>query len=503
MFAVADGNQSPALSVSLSSSGERRFRCPFCPEHYSRNEKLIQHIESRHPEQCEFHCVLCQVRFVNGKRSNSHSATCVGAGVALSRPTVAQPPMTTLFQGPPPPLPIVSIHAPSAPVVSSPPHPPAIIASQDGGNPLDSLPEVDGFLDSVDRSKAIVTNVRFLLTSAGTVLGRPAASLSDAIREEVVNGVLGFMIDEGRKSERIYQITLLMRRIMEYLAELQSRTTHTFRSPKEFPAWKKVDQVNKLSNKKRKYDQRDRMAGLNESLTSKLMTEQELGKLVSGTMAVMSELEQRHLASTTALSNAEQRWYTDCLITAMLVLGLAPRQQVLRALTTCPNGAPFQPTLIPPGVGPNQSETQYEIRMSAHQSKTGQPVMLALPAELTPHLDWYRQTILPRGVGGAAYSGEVFLQRGGDARQDFSTATRAVTHVMIGRAVTAHAFRGSIATVFSDAPEAERRQLARTMNHDFDTHDRHYTHHKRIKTQDPFQQYLLKKAGEAAGVAPH
>jgi hypothetical protein len=352
---------------------------------------------------------------------------------------------------------------------------------------VDSLPEVDGFLDSVYRSKVIITNVRYLLNSAGTILGRPPASLSDAISEQVVDGLVSFMTAQGRKAERIYQLTLLMRRIMEYLAEQQSLSTHQYRSPKEFPAWKKVDQINKISNKKRKYDQRDRMAGLNDSMTSKLMSDDEVIKLKDGTVVVMLELEERHAtagrsgAPTRPLSTEERKWYVSCFITALLLMGFAPRQQALRELTMS--------TLVPPGTGLNTNPNRYQLRMSAHQFKDGHPVLVNLPEELTVHIDWYKQNILPAG-----HTGHMFLQRGNEGRQDFSTATEAVTRVMLGREITAHAFRGTVATAFGGAPEEMRRDLARTMNHSYDTHERYYTQQKRLKSQDALQQYLFNRA---------
>ena len=68
-----------------------------------------------------------------------------------------------------------------------------------------------------------------------------------------------------------------------------------------------MDQANKLADKKRKNDQRDNMAGVNSTLTSKLMTERDVTTPHNGTLAAMSQLEQRHLA--THLSNTEQRRY--------------------------------------------------------------------------------------------------------------------------------------------------------------------------------------------------
>ena len=65
----------------------------------------------------------------------------------------------------------------------------------------------------------------------------------------------------------------------------------------------------------------------------------------------------------------------------------------------------------------------------------GHPVLLRVPDILTGKFDFYLGTILPAG-----HTGHVFMQREGKPRQDFSSATRATTKQLIGRAVNAHQF---------------------------------------------------------------
>ena len=198
----------------------------------------------------------------------------------------------------------------------------------------------------------------------------------------------------------------------------------------------------------------------------------------------MEKLEERHLDNG-SLTNAEKGWYINCLVTLMLCLGFAMRSQVLERLTPS--------TLLPPSTGANEYPTQYQVRMSAHISKDGKAVLIVLPAELTGHISWYLRTLVPAG-----YTKSIFLQRGEQPRTNFTftKGTKLVTKAMIGKAVTCHSFRHSTATVFSEFPEAERRDLARNMNHNFDTHNSTYTHRKRLKTQPRFQGYLLRKADE-------
>jgi hypothetical protein len=458
--AASRGDRSPTLSEMSSSSSVvslpaptsevQRHRCDHCPQHYTRKDKLIQHVEKDHGDSCPHHCLLCRAAFVNHKRLTNHALTCNGA----------------------PPLPVQSPVAAQPTIVPSP----SSLQVACVGDPLDSLPGVDGFLESQNRSKQTTTKVRYLLTSASTILGQPPAALSDIIREEVVNSIFSFLQESGRKAECLYQYALVLRKVMDHLAERQTIVTRQVHLAKEFPAWRMVNQLCRLTNKKRKCDLRDRTAGINQSMTPKIMTEDELVKLKDGCFAVMREYEARSL--TTPLSRSEVNWYTACLICALLLMGMAPRQQVLQVLTPS--------RLLPPKTGPNVSETMYEIRVSAHDSKDGRPVLVFLHEDLTPHLDWYIRTVLPPG-----HQGQLFRQRGDAARADFTPVTKAVTKVIIGREITCHAFRHSIATAFGGAPDDIRRNAARTMNHSFDVHENVYTQrNKRMRDQSELQQFM-------------
>jgi hypothetical protein len=113
----------------------------------------------------------------------------------------------------------------------------------------------------------------------------------------------------------------------------------------------------------------------------------------------------------------------------------------------------------------------YQIKISASESKTGWPVVLSIPAELTGHLTWYLGHVLPGG-----YRGPIFLQRGGDPRQDFSAVARAITQQLIGRPMSAHTFRASITSIFygrGDVSDEQLRHLAATMNHSVDVQRSH------------------------------
>ena len=366
MFAA--GSLSPSLSVtSFSSSSsvvalpgppahpEGRVICQHCLGHYKKKDTLYNHLESHHANLCQWQCLLCHKGLASEKRYRAHAATCNGSGAP--RPEVTSPQLPVqqpLAQVP------TAVPPPSLQVVTAGP------VSAHLGLPLDSLPGVDGFLESQNRTPAIITKVRYLLTTASTFLGRPTAGLSDVVQDVVVSGLFSYLQEAGRKAESLYQYSLVMKKIMEYLAERQTIATRQPHLAKEFPTWRKVEQINKLINKKRKCDVRDRAAGINQSRTPNIMTDDELIRVREGTFAVMRVYEHRYL--TMPLSKDEINWYTSCLVTAMLLLGRAPRQQVLQVLTPS--------RLLPPRTGLNESDTQYEVRVSAHDSKDGNPVLV-------------------------------------------------------------------------------------------------------------------------------
>ena len=90
----------------------------------------------------------------------------------------------------------------------------------------------------------------------------------------------------------------------------------------------------------------------------------------------------------------------------------------------------------------------------------------------------------------------MFLQRSGEPRQNFSSATRAVTKQLIGRAVNAHQFRHCITTLFHgrrDTSDLMMRQLAETMNHDRETQMQFYVHQQRLEAQEQMQRMLMEQ----------
>ena len=204
------------------------------------------------------------------------------------------------------------------------------------------------------------------------------------------------------------------------------------------------------------------------------LTKQEMSTIAAG---CLGQLEAFHMAFEEAPSEAILRSmaqeYTAFLVTAILSLALAPRSQVLRELQV---GRTLK----------KHSDGRYWAEMPAEMNKNRKPTMLTIPVELSPHLDFYLQHVRSAMLREAAASGishsklshaYVFFKKTGEApRPDFSGFTRSVTARLIGREVTAHAFRAGVITTYYEegATQGQMDTLANLMAHDPSTARNYY-----------------------------
>ena len=327
-------------------------------------------------------------------------------------------------------------------------------------------------------------NLRFLLNTVNALVPRadanqPPVSLSSLVGVDSVKAVMSHLEQRGVGPARIYALSLLLKKVCVYLCSKQSSTSMLYISPQTLPSWQLIDSFCNHSSRKRKLRQRDRLV-LHTSQTT--MTSEELTVVVRGCLAVLDEVMKKTTVDDAdgafGMLKGDARRFTECFITVLFALLLAPRQQVLREMT--------MDSITQSGDGGN-----YVIRMSAEKTKVGHPVLLRVPDVLTGAVGFYFQHILPQG-----HTGHVFLQRGGEPRQDFSSATRAVTKQLIGRAVNAHQFRHCIATLFhgrKDASDMMMRQLGDTMNTSEKTLSQFYVHQHRLEAQERFQGMLMEQ----------
>jgi hypothetical protein len=458
----------PGSSVASEPScvpgqpNERSFACSLCSATYTTKFSVNRHMREKHPQApgLEQHlCVFCSRSFNSQPTYQAHVQACRGGPAATESPSNVTLLDDSTTQG----------------ITSD------FIAWLGEGALTPTEVVLKGTrLVSEQQLKPVKSSLRWLLNVAVLVVPASAINgLSVVVQEAVVRAVLAQLEQQRRGPERIYQLCLLLKKIIVFLCSRQSRQSGVYVPADRWPTWMLLDNLCHQAGKKRKQAQRDRLV-LNPPAS--LMSEPELHTVIAGCLAVLAHLEgEASEYDPPRMSNADVKRYCDYLITALLASTLAPRQQTFRALTT--------DTLIPPG-HPTNSSNEYIIRISAEFSKTGMPVLLSVPAQLTAHMTWYLTHLLPAG-----HTGPVFLQRGGDPRQDFSSATRAVTLQLIGRAVSAHAFRASIVTMYHSRPdtsEAMMRTLANAMGHSSEVQRSHYAYQNRLQHQAPLQSWLMR-----------
>ena len=326
-------------------------------------------------------------------------------------------------------------------------------------------------------------NLRFLLNVVGSsgFPSQPVAdhvSISTLVEVDSIKAIMTQLEQRRVGPARIYALSLLLKKVCVYLCSRQSSASMLYISPQTLPSWQLIDSYCNQSSRKRKLRQRDRLVLHTSQAT---MTAEELTTVVRGCLSVLEAvMRKKEETGTIGLLKSDAKRFTEYFITVCFALLLAPRQQVFRAMTMESLERPLE------GV-----TSTYIIRLSAERTKVGHPVLLRVPDVLTAMFDFYIGHILPAG-----HSGHVFLQRSAEPRQDFSSATRAVTKQLIGRAVNAHQFRHCITTLFhgrKDTSDLMMRQLAETMNHDRETQVQFYVHQQRLEAQEGMQRMLMEQ----------
>jgi len=368
------------------------------------------------------------------------------------------------------------------------------------------------------------------------------------------------LVERATGAERIFQLFLLIKKVLVFLSSMQSLKSKSLTAPITFSSYVYVDALCREATGKRKQRAQNRKFGImfqpplqaaaasamssvvpmNSNSNSGLQMGQAIvdspgqqltigrkhenhnfgvlaaagpgawaagsdsgvltiAELKTLSVALRSRMEaavaqaQSTVRDTIALpSRAREhaKMYTRCLLVLTLVLGLAPRSQVLKALQL---GTTFVYTVDAEG-----GAGSYCICMPAELSKSSKPTVIPLHSSLTPLYDHYFAVIRPilRGLQASAGSSSavvrstsananpntpstapgptedskyVFLKDDGTGpRAEFSSWTRAVTTEVLGKAYNAHTFRHAVITTLYQAgsTQAEMDQLAILMQHD-------------------------------------
>lgn len=315
---------------------------------------------------------------------------------------------------------------------------------------------------------------------------------------------------DGRKvgSARIHAVFLLVKKVLVYLASIDSAQQRQFLAPTCHASYVYVESICSDNSHRRKQEARNRaVLGVQ---TSKLLHKSQpasrrgmpslpagafdmpsmLGPLettveppprtlpaapiiVESAELSPNELTQEELkkvaagAMTYLRENPDGAYFMHHLVAATLSLGLAPRSQVLKQLRI---GSTFV----------KEADGRYWIRMLAELNKNGRPTVFSLPNELTAPFDHYFEAVRPRLLQlhevGEQHDYVFFKKNGTAPRAEFSELTSLATQQLIGRPVNAHAFRSAVVTTFyqTGASQSQMDVLASIMAHDPSTARNYY-----------------------------
>jgi hypothetical protein len=204
--------------------------------------------------------------------------------------------------------------------------------------------------------------------------------------------------------------------------------------------------------KKRTFAQRDMalfgpaIAEDGVQVQSDIMTHAEMKKVRASCLTGMVSIEG---ACRGQLPPSHKLRWQRFFVTLLFIDLIGPRSQVMAALST--------------DTVHKLSTGHYQVRVSSEQSKNGKPVLISVPADLTPRMTFLLTRVLPAG-----HTGPLFLTRSGAPRTDFGDCTEATTEAFIGRAISPHKFRNSVSTVLNgreDVSDALMRSAAAQMCH--------------------------------------
>ena len=458
IFAAALGNHAASSSTSptaQAASGpiRRRYACPHCSLDFPKSGNRNRHIENKHPREVgrsQLECALCGQAFWCSNKLNKHASKCQGAPAAAAGPL-----SPTLADSSHAAAPVASDRSSSTTKRLSRTSNHSSISNDDINTASTDyfawlteppLP-TEHMLRKVASPDAVAQQreaVRQLVREADVempALFAHGVQLRSLVLPDVVKAVISAMHQRKVCASTIYARALLLKKVAVWMCSRQSRLTQKYIAPDTLPAWPLIAHHCSSATVERKRDHLSRR--LRGTDDHKWMTGEEKNKLLGACLAKLHELQQPSAAYI------DTREYTDHFIVALLLLGLAPRQQTFRALTT--------DMVRPPGTD-KRTPDQYVI--DGEHGKTKMVYYVAVHPVLTSSTRFYLDRVL-----GAGYSGSLFLQMSGAARQDFTPTTRSLTKRYVGRPITAGKFRMTVATDLLSRGGVNGKALAELMGH--------------------------------------
>ena len=490
----------PTLSPAVEyGKAVKQHQCPSCDQSFPRAYNLARHIANLHTNASKEECGLCGQHFKPGAMVK-HAKDCQGLTTA---PTAPSPPKPTADAAPPAvDMPLSPSSLPVEPTVSSTPvestsstpvaERPSLASNVIDGAAADFmkwLQEPALPTEHMVRKVATVSAIQQMREGVRQVvrevdremprLFAGGVQLRLLVVPDVVTALMNAMQGRGVQASTMYPVALLLKKVCVWLCSRQSRATKQYIAPDTLPGWPLICHWCSLTTEKRKRDHLSR--GVRGKDEHKWMKSHEKNQLLSACLAKLHEVQQTATESNWGVSWTD---FTDNLVVALLMLGVAPRQGTFRALTV--------DMVLPPG---SDSRTPEQYVIDGEHAKTKMPYYCAVHPVLTGSMRFYLERVL-----GAGYSGPLFLQMGGKARQDFSLTTRKVTKQYLGRCINASKFRQTVVTDLRGKPGINGKSLANIMGHDERTAQLWYLGTDMARDARLFQDTLLEGVVVPAGM---
>lgn len=327
--------------------------------------------------------------------------------------------------------------------------------------------------------RSIRNNLRHILAIIYTScnISQQQLSLRFLANVEVAKKVITSLENRSVGSNRLHQIALLVLKVLLYISSTARSKSGTY-SPTMIASFAYVRGVLDASVKSKKQDEQSRLLQLTHSDT--VMQRDELQLLATTTLQWLDAYADDEDRDMVTAEDAKK--YQRYLLVAMLCNAPPQRSQIYSQLQ-------IDRTLVR-----LQASNRYEIRMSYQQnSKTGQGLVLTLPAALTKAIDTYVSDIRPSLVAGIAVSSTtsdplyLFTKiHSMERKTDYTDWTAQVCMEIIGRPIAPHKFRHSVVSIAAEAgaSESELKALAESMAHTPSSAARYYQRVQHLQSSE-------------------
>ncbi|MCJ1296834.1 hypothetical protein MMC34_008402 [Xylographa carneopallida] len=194
----------------------------------------------------------------------------------------------------------------------------------------------------------------------------------------------------GLSASRLIELCTALKKVVGFVANRLTRDSGVFVQLNRFDAYTTVTQASNEQCVKLK----QRRKNNKQNVATNILTADEMFQVARECIKRLGLHAAQHPAGSTKKKRI--RYYRRHLVTALLILCMAPRSQCIQQLTeldilpTSTDTQPFVRSLFPPHSHGNATD-QYVISLPAAANKHGDAWRMTVPASLTVHLDYWRR----------------------------------------------------------------------------------------------------------------